>query len=240
MMSKVLAKVNEFEITEEMLNETIEGLAAQQNINVTSEEDKKELVNELVARQLIVEDAMASGLTETEEFKKMYREFVLNYSLNQLFKTMTVSEEDALAYYTEHQDQFKEPTIRASHILVATEEEANELVKALEEGTSFEELAAEKSSCPSSARGGDLGEFGRGQMVPEFEQVAFELEVGQVSGIVPTQFGFHVIKLTDKKEVVPFDVVKPQIQQFMTSMKQNELYSAFTSELREKYSVQMG
>ena len=238
-MSTVLAKVNGYEITEEMLNETIAGLAKEQNIQVTSEDDKKQLLNELVARQLVIEDAMASGLTKTEEFEKMYREFVLNYSINQLFKTVNVTEEDALTYYNENKDQFKEPTIRASHILVATEEEANDVVKALEEGASFEALAAEKSSCPSSARGGDLGEFGRGQMVPEFEQAAFALEVGQVSGVVPTQFGFHIIKLTDKQDTVAFDVVKPQIQQFMTSMKQNELYTAFTTELRQKHAVEI-
>ena len=238
-MSKVLAKVNGYEITENMLTETIEGLAAQQNINVTTDEDKAELLNELVSRQLVVEDAIASGVTKTEEFEKMYREFVLNYSINNLFKTVIVTEEDAVAYYNENQDQFKEPTIRASHILVSTEEEAQAVVDAIAAGQSFEALASEKSSCPSSANGGDLGEFGRGQMVPEFEAAAFALEVGEVSGIVPTQFGFHVIKLTDKKEVVAFDVVKPQIMQFMTSMKQNELYTAFTTELRNKYSVEM-
>ena len=115
-MSTVLAKVNGYEITEEMLNETIAGLAKEQNIQVTSEDDKKQLLNELVARQLVIEDAMASGLTKTEEFEKMYREFVLNYSINQLFKTVNVTEEDALTYYNENKDQFNEPTIRASHI----------------------------------------------------------------------------------------------------------------------------
>ena len=90
--------------------------------------------------------------------------------------------------------------VRASHILVQTEEEANDLLKKLEEGSDFGELAQEYSLCPSKRDGGDLRFFGRGMMVKPFEDAAFELEVGQVSAPVETQFGWHLIKLTDKKE----------------------------------------
>ena len=75
-MSKVLAKVKDYAITEEMLNETVEALRTQQHINITSEEQKQDLLDELIARQLVVEDAIESGLTQTEEFQKLYREFV--------------------------------------------------------------------------------------------------------------------------------------------------------------------
>lgn len=90
--------------------------------------------------------------------------------------------------------------VRASHILVQTEEEANDLLKKLEEGSDFAELAQEYSLCPSKRDGGDLRYFGRGMMVKPFEDAAFDLEVGQVSAPVETQFGWHLIKLTDKKE----------------------------------------
>jgi len=84
--------------------------------------------------------------------------------------------------------------IKARHILVNQEHEAQDLIKKLQEGKSFEDLARSFSKCPSSARGGDLGEFGRGRMVPTFEEAAFALEVGQVSGPVRTQFGYHLIQ----------------------------------------------
>ena len=90
--------------------------------------------------------------------------------------------------------------VRASHILVQTEEEANDLLKKLDEGADFGELAQEYSMCPSKRDGGDLRFFGRGMMVKPFEDAAFDLEVGQVSAPVETQFGWHLIKLTDKKD----------------------------------------
>ena len=84
-------------------------------------------------------------------------------------------------------------TVKAKHILVEQEFEAQDLVKKLEEGTSFDELAKSFSKCPSGQQGGDLGQFGRGQMVAEFEKAAFDLGVGETSGPVKTQFGFHLI-----------------------------------------------
>ncbi len=89
--------------------------------------------------------------------------------------------------------------IRASHILVKTEQEANNLLSQIRQGTSFEALAQQHSQCPSGKSGGDLGFFGKGQMVPAFETVAFGMEPGQVSAPVKTQFGYHIIKVTGKR-----------------------------------------
>ena len=86
--------------------------------------------------------------------------------------------------------------ISASHILVDKEYLAEDVLKKLKEGNSFESLAKAFSTCPSSEDGGDLGEFGKGQMVAPFEEAAFQLKVGEVSGIVRTQFGYHIIKRT--------------------------------------------
>ncbi len=103
-MSKVLAKVKDYAITEEMLNETVEALRTQQNINITTEEQKQDLLDELIARQLVVEDAIESGLTETEEFQKLYREFLFQHSIGQMFKTINVTDAECEAYYNENQE----------------------------------------------------------------------------------------------------------------------------------------
>jgi peptidyl-prolyl cis-trans isomerase C len=88
---------------------------------------------------------------------------------------------------------------RASHILVKTEDQAKQILKRLADSEEFDKVARRFSSCPSGKNGGDLGWFGKGMMVPEFEKVAFEEEVGKVVGPVKTQFGYHVIKVTGKK-----------------------------------------
>jgi peptidyl-prolyl cis-trans isomerase C len=90
---------------------------------------------------------------------------------------------------------------RASHILVKTEDEANKILKRLADGEEFDKVARRFSSCPSGKQGGDLGWFGKGMMVPEFEKIAFDEQVGigKVVGPVKTQFGYHVIKVTGRK-----------------------------------------
>lgn len=89
--------------------------------------------------------------------------------------------------------------VRASHLLVATEEEAKQIREEILSGKDFADIAAEVSQCPSSANGGDLGFFSRGMMVPEFDEVSFTLEVGELSEPVQTQFGWHLLIVTDKK-----------------------------------------
>ena len=91
-------------------------------------------------------------------------------------------------------------TARARHILVATEEACNELKTKIETGADFADIAKEHSTCPSGQRGGDLGQFGQGQMVPEFDEIVFSAEVGQVHGPVKTQFGYHLIEITNRED----------------------------------------
>lgn len=89
--------------------------------------------------------------------------------------------------------------VKASHLLVATKEEAENIKKQIDEGTDFADLATKHSKCPSGQNGGDLGFFGKGQMVPEFEEAAFSLPIGEVSEPIQTQFGWHLLKVYDHK-----------------------------------------
>lgn len=88
----------------------------------------------------------------------------------------------------------------ARHILVETEDQCNDLKTKIEGGADFADLAREHSKCPSGSRGGALGEFGRGQMVPEFDKVVFSAPVNEVQGPVRTQFGYHLLEVTDRSE----------------------------------------
>ena len=150
-----------------------------------------------------------------------------------------MTEEDVKNYYEEHKQQFtKGETVRAKHILTDSKEKCDAILAAIQSGeTSFEDAAKEKSTCPSGAKGGDLGEFGKGQMVKEFEDAAFAAEIGHVVGPVKTQFGYHLIKVEKKNEatVSPLEEVKETIRRTLLQQKQNEAYNAKVEEMKKKY-----
>mgnify|MGYP002515165578 CR=1 FL=1 len=152
---------------------------------------------------------------------------------------VSFTEEEIKTFYDENQAQFKKgETVSAKHILVESEEKCNEILAAITSGEKiFEDAAKEFSTCPSGQRGGDLGAFGKGQMVPEFEQAAFAAEIGQVVGPVKTQFGCHLIKVEAKNEaeVAAFDEVKSAIRQNLMQQKQNKVYTEAIDDLKEKY-----
>ena len=118
-----------------------------------------------------------------------------------------------------------EEEVHARHILVPTEEEAKAILAELKNGADFATLAKEKSKDPGAAEGGDLGYFTKDQMVPEFAEVAFKLDKGQISDPVKTQFGWHIIKVEDKriKPTPTFEQVKPQIDNYIAHRAQAEL-----------------
>ncbi|GBF22627.1 peptidyl-prolyl cis-trans isomerase C [Candidatus Gastranaerophilus sp. (ex Termes propinquus)] len=147
-------------------------------------------VSILLAGAIFVPDAQA-GIRES--FSK-----IKNKNANS--KIEQVSEKSQKAGKTmEVSEEMNEDSVKASHILVDSKEKADELKARAAAGESFDDLAKEFSKCPSKERGGDLGYFGKGQMVPEFEQAAFATGVGEVSEPVQTQFGWHLIKVADKK-----------------------------------------
>ncbi|MGL4490501.1 MAG: peptidylprolyl isomerase [Rhizobiaceae bacterium] len=128
--------------------------------------------------------------------------------------------------------------VRARHILVKTEEEAKDIIKKLDGGAKFEDLAKEKSSDGSAGEGGDLGYFGAGQMVPEFEKQAFTIAVGQYTKEpVKTQFGFHVIKVEDKRAKQPpaFDQVSAQVRDVVLRERYVEAAKAYREELKVEW-----
>jgi peptidyl-prolyl cis-trans isomerase D len=161
---------------------------------------------------------------------------------------ITVPEQDIQRAYRQNIDQYSQPEqVRASHILLSTEGKDEQVVRAKAEGLlaqikaggDFAELARANSADPASAsKGGDLDFFGKGRMVPEFEAVAFSLPVGQMSDLVRTQYGFHIIKVTDKKaaEVQPLDAVRPQITEQLkferAQTRVQDLATAIAAELK--------
>lgn len=245
-MSTIIAKVNGKEITQADMDLLIKTLGPQRAAQFQNEEGQKQLVDELVNQELFYFDAVDTDLESSEEFQAELAiakaNILKQLNIKKTLDTVTATEEDAKKFYEENKEKFVRPmTVTASHILVDTEEKADEIYAAIEGGKDFAEAATEFSSCPSKERGGDLGPFGKGQMVPEFEEAAFAMEVGKVSSPVKTQFGFHIIKLTDKTEegTSPYEEVKAQIEQQLVIMGQNDAYFKKVDELKSKYTVEV-
>ncbi|HSL22306.1 MAG TPA: peptidylprolyl isomerase [Vicinamibacterales bacterium] len=165
-----------------------------------------------------------------------------------------VSESDAKDFYDKNPDRFKEPeTVRASHIFKraapaddeATKQKARAalepVLKQVKSGADFAELARKHSEDGSAQAGGDLNFFGRGQMVPEFEKVAFALKPGQTSDIVQSQFGYHIIKVTERRDgrIVPFLEAKEKIAEFLKQQRQQEKATEMIRQLKAKAKIEI-
>ncbi|MEO5822602.1 MAG: peptidylprolyl isomerase [Vicinamibacteraceae bacterium] len=168
---------------------------------------------------------------------------------------LAVTDQDLDAFYKSNPDQFKEPeTVRASHILVgvakdaappakdAAKAEAEGLLKRAKSGEDFAALAKQYSKdSVSAAVGGDLNYFPKGQMVPAFDAAAFAMKPGEISPLIETEFGFHIIKLTDRRigRVVPLAEVKDRLTEFLKQRKQQELVQQYLLSLKSKYRVEV-
>jgi peptidyl-prolyl cis-trans isomerase C len=171
----------------------------------------------------------------------------------EIMQKITVSDKEIRDYYDSHPERFKQPEqVRASHILIKVDSQADasqkaearkqleEIQQKLKKGEDFSALAKASSQCPSSAQGGDLNYFRRGQMVKPFEEAAFSLKPGEVSDIVETQFGYHLIKVVDKKAegTTPYEEAKGQIEQRLKKEKFQEEFTSYIAKLKEKAKVE--
>jgi peptidyl-prolyl cis-trans isomerase C len=168
--------------------------------------------------------------------------------------TPGASDAEAKDFYEKNPDKFKQPEqVRASHILIRVDENADAaakqkalakiqaLLKRAKAGEDFAALAKQNSQDGSAAQGGDLNYFGRGQMVPAFDEAAFKLKPGEISDVVTTQFGYHIIKVTDHKDAstVPLEQVSDRVKQFLSGQKKQEKADQFITGLKEKSKIEV-
>jgi peptidyl-prolyl cis-trans isomerase C len=243
---RILAVVNDKEITDLQVETFIRNLGPQKGQQFDSEEGREKILHELIQQELLYADAIDNRYDEEEEFldrlDKTEEEMLKQYAMFKLLTQVEVTEQELSDYYRDNKNNFfREESIQASHILVDTEEKANEVLEQLNKGTAFENAAMQYSSCPSSQQGGDLGPFTKGRMVKEFEDAAFALQLGEISEPVKTQFGYHIIKVTDKKEpgIMLFEEVKEQLRRDLLAAKQNFFYSKKIEDLKGKYKVEI-
>ena len=246
MSEKILAVAGGHEITEKELNDLIANYPKEQQIYLSDPRAKEELVEQLIGFHLFAKMAEDEKIKESAEYKetlaKMENELASHMAATSVIDKVTLTDEEVAAYFQAHKAQFAAGAqVRAKHILVDSEDKAKKVAQEIASGSkSFEDAAKEYSSCPSKEKGGDLGFFGKGQMVPEFEKAAFEAEIGALTGPVKTQFGYHLIRVEDKKEETPadFESIKGQLYENLLQQKKQAAYMEAIKELENKYGVE--
>ncbi|AYE34170.1 peptidylprolyl isomerase [Clostridium septicum] len=245
MQDKILATVAGKEVKMSDLQSLVMRYPEDKRAYFQTEEAMKQLLEQVIAFELMANLGEELNLNTTEEFKanlkNVERELLTQVTMNKVLSEITVTDKEALDFYNENKNMFVEqPTVSAKHILVDSKETCENVRKEIESGeVTFEEAASKYSSCPSKEQGGSLGAFGRGMMVPEFEDAAFKLEIGVVSEPVQTQFGYHLIKVEDRSEekTVDFENVKSQIVNKLIQERQQRKYLDVVKELEAKYGV---
>lgn len=233
-------KTGEEELKEDILEmlimeRIIANEAVKANLKVTDEELNL-IINQYI-QMMGGEEAFNASFEDsiiTREFleESIKIDLLINKHKEYFIENVTVTEEEAKEYFEENKDDLV--VIRASHILVKTEEEGKKVLERLNNGENFAKLAEELSiDNGSSVFGGDLGYFGKGSMIAEFEEAAFALEPGETSGLVKTEVGYHIIRVEDKKD--SFESLKDDIIEFLKEQK----YYENLQELRENAKVKI-
>jgi len=243
----VVATVNDHPITAAEIDQRLQTLPPQVRGQFVSGERRKQLVEQVILGYLMAEEATKEGLDRSPEFKQGMAQ-AKESLLARMYMKKHVDEEgkptdaELKKEYEKRLPQLSPPAqIHARHILVKTKEEAEAARKrVVEGGEAFEAVAKEVSVGPSASKGGDLGTFGTGRMVPAFEKAAFALKAGEVSKPVKTQFGWHVIKVEEKQQrkAPTFDEIKGRLAQQMVQDKYRTQLKALADGLKAKARIE--
>lgn len=257
-MDEAQLKTIQMEVLKNLINrELLNQESKKQKIAVTDEQvnDRLSKIKQRFKGDAEYKEMLTKMKLTEAQIKAQLKEDLAIQALidKQIVEKINVSEQDTQAYYDTHPEAFKQPEqLRASHILVtvdpkadpAKKEEAHKKIESVQEklkaGGDFAALAKELSDCPSKEKGGDLGYFGKGQMVKPFEDAALALKPGETSGIVETQFGYHIIKLAEIKPegVMPYAEVKDQLSQYLKQEKVKAELDSYLAGLEKSAKIE--
>jgi len=257
----VVAKIGDRKITLSEFNKMLGYLDSEkQKLIEKNPQLKENLLQQYIQGIVISKLAKKKGFDKNPELKEQLEMITDNYIAIEYLKKevankVEVSEEDIKAYYESHKDEFKTPEmVRSRHILIKTDpsasdsdkkkarEKAEEILKKIKAGEDFAKLASDVSDdTGSKTKGGELGFFTKGRMVKPFEDAAFSLKPGEVSGIVETQFGYHIIKVEEKKEpgMEPFDTAKEKIKQKLLQERTKAKVTEFLEKAMKEANIEV-
>jgi peptidyl-prolyl cis-trans isomerase C len=235
----VIARVNGVDVKQSDLALAEEDVGADMQ-TVSPDAKRDHLISYLADIIMVTQAADKKNVADNPDFKRrlafLRNKLLMGYELQEETKAAITDEALRQTYEDAVKSVGGQEEVHARHILVEKEDEAKAILEQLKGGADFATLAKEKSKDPGAAEGGDLGYFSKEQMVPEFAEVAFKMYPGQLSNPVKTQFGWHIIKLEDKRTKQPpeFEKVKDQIEQFLARKAQTE----FITKLRQTAKIE--
>ncbi len=244
MNDKILASVNGKAITEADIDAYIVGMG-QRGQSYNNPQGRAMILEQLINKSLLVLDATRNLYEREPEFKaqlaKVKEEMLANYAIEKAVSSVRVTDAELEKYFEENKDKLMTgETVNASHILVDSKEKAESILADINDGKiNFEDAAKQFSSCPSGKEGGSLGDFGRGQMVPEFDEACFTMEIGELRGPIKTQFGYHLIRLNAKNapQEMKLADISDQLRERLLAEKQQAAYQSKINQLKILYPV---
>lgn len=249
----VLAKVGNTEITRDMLDNIIATIPEENRVPFLTPDGRKKILEEVLSFMLFAEAAKREGMDKEPAVKTRLDYVQTEYLAREYFrrylaKTAPITEEELAAYYKQHQSEFKPPEeVQARHILAQTESDANKVMEQVKAGKDFAELAKKHSIDPAAAKGGKLelpdGKdwLPKGTFEKSFEFTLFKIPKGEVGGPVKTQFGWHILKVDDRRqpEMPAFVQVRGMIKSRLQDQKNAQTHSQLTEHLKKSIPVEM-
>lgn len=245
------------QILEQLINEELLLEEAERQKFSVSPEAVEERFAALRARfpseDVFTQELSRRGLT-AEQLKKNIHDGLMRHQVitKEIVEKVSVTPQETEAYFKDHKDKYvQEESVHARHILIKVaadaspeddkkaKDQATTVLDKAKKGEDFAKLAQEYSEGPTKDRGGDLGYFGRGQMIQPFEEAAFSLKTGEIGGPVRTKFGYHIIKVEDKKESkqLTYEEVQDRVKEDLTTEKVNTRYQEYIEALRKKAKI---
>ncbi|MFH1394960.1 MAG: peptidylprolyl isomerase [Candidatus Omnitrophota bacterium] len=234
----ILAMIGGAKITMLDFNERISNLPKQYRAVIKSR--KRDYLEELINDKLLYQEALRKNVHKNLEVKKLIQEaqkkiIVARLLQDEIDDVINIKEEEIVNFYYANQSGYMTPEVmRASHILMTSRQDAEDIVEQLSLGADFEQLAKAKSVDPTARNGGDIGYFAKGQLMPKFEGACNELDIGETSGVVRTKLGYHIIKLTDRKAptLKPIEEVTDNIKAKLHNIKREKLFNDMIEKLK--------
>jgi len=244
---EVIATYKGLTLKSDRVSQEFERLPAPSRSYLNSPERKRQFIDNMVMNDLLYDEGRKAGYDKDPEIDRqvsdLRKRLVVQRVMRQYQTPPTISDEQARAHYDQNSNLYSTTQIHASHILVKDEDTARSILTEVKANPEkFADVAREKSTDSVSARkGGDLGTFGAGRMVPEFERAAFALKPGEISDVVKTQYGYHIVLVTERKEgeLKPFDQVKEQIKASLRNKGLQDQVQGHFDQLKKDADVQV-